>query len=73
MLKVLITRKKKKQELCGDGCKLDLLCDHFTIYTNINSMLYSCVPETNVMLYISDTSEREMERGREGGRKEGKT
>ena len=31
---------------------------HFTVYTNIKSP--SCIPETNVMLYVSYTSIKEM-------------
>ena len=32
-------------------------CDHFTIYTNIESLC--CIPETNVMLYANHISIKE--------------
>ena len=34
--------------MCGDGCLLDILWDHFAVYTNVK-LLY-CIPEPNIML-----------------------
>lgn len=41
--------------------------DHFAIYTDIKSLC--CIPATNIMLYVNDTSikkNREMFRGNDG-------
>lgn len=42
--------------VCGEGCELDLLWRslHYMYKYQIKSLC--CVPETNIMLYVSDTS-----------------
>ena len=74
ILQVLITRENNfnytltevNQTHCGD---------HFTIYTNIETY---CAPETNIMLYVKNTSvkrqvnKQKKNKGRKGGRKGGR-
>ena len=50
ILQMILSRKMVmdvNQTYCGD---------HFTMYTNIEPLC--CAPETNIMLYVNDTSKK---------------